>query len=75
MHTTTIRIQSADDVRELVNIISGCGYDVELVSGHSTVDGRSIMGIFSLDFSVPVQVRAYSDNCADFFEKLGKFTV
>lgn len=73
MHTATIRLQSADDVRELVSIISVCGFDVELVSGRSTVDGKSIMGIFSLDFSQPIQLRAYADDCGPFFAKISKF--
>ena len=73
MHTTTIRLQNATDVRELVDLISRCGFDVELCSGRSIVDGKSIMGIFSLDFSQPIQLRAYSEHCENFFAAISKF--
>lgn len=75
MHTTTIRLHSVEDVRQLVDTISVCGFDVELVSGRSTVDGKSIMGIFSLDFSKPIQLRAYSEHCEAFFEAISRFVV
>ena len=51
MRTCKIMLNTVADVKEFVNLVSGCAYEVELVSGRYAVDAKSIMGIFSLDLS------------------------
>lgn len=36
---------------------------------------KSIMGIFSLDLSKPIQLEAHSDDCEAFFEEIKDFIV
>lgn len=75
MNKFLIRLATINDVKEFVNIISLCDFDVDLVSGRYSIDAKSIMGIFSLDLSRPVELVAHVDNCDDLVKKLDRFIV
>ena len=49
MKSIQIRLSTIADVRDFVNIVSATDVDVDLISGRYVIDGKSIMGIFSLD--------------------------
>ena len=68
-----IQLKTIDDVKDFVNIVSKCSYDVDLSSGRYVVDAKSIMGIFSLDLSKPIKVEIYSNDCDDFVREIDKF--
>ncbi|HIT59224.1 MAG TPA: HPr family phosphocarrier protein [Candidatus Faeciplasma pullistercoris] len=75
MNKFLISLATINDVKEFVNIISLCDFDVDLVSGRYSIDAKSIMGIFSLDLSRPVELVAHIDNCDDLIKKLDRFIV
>ncbi len=75
MNKFLIRLATINDVKEFVSIISLCDFDVDLVSGRYSIDAKSIMGIFSLDLSRPVELVAHVDNCDDLVKKLDRFIV
>ena len=75
MKKCLVSLSSIDMVKEFVEIISGCAYEIDLISGRYTIDAKSIMGIFSLDLSKPIELCAYTDNADLLFEKLKKFIV
>ena len=75
MRTANILLRSIADVKEFVNIMNKCEYDVDLVSGRYIVDAKSIMGIFSLDLAKPIVANIYSDNCDSLLEEIKKFEV
>lgn len=75
MNKFLISLATINDVKEFVNIISLCDFDVDLVSGRYSIDAKSIMGIFSLDLSRPVELVAHVDNCDDLVKKLDRFIV
>ncbi len=75
MRTTNILLRSIADVKEFVNIMNKCEYDVDLVSGRYIVDAKSIMGIFSLDLAKPIVANIYSDDCDSLLEEIKKFEV
>ena len=56
MLTVTILLDSVEKVQRFVSKISrySCGFDVEC--GNSGVDGKSLVGLFSLDISRPLQL-------------------
>ena len=56
-----IRLSKMDDVRRFDAITSASPVDVDLAAGRYLVDAKSIMGIFSLDLSKPVNVQIHSD--------------
>ena len=60
MRTCKIMLNTVADVKEFVNLVSGCAYEVELVSGRYAVDAKSIMGIFSLDLSKPIDLAIHA---------------
>ena len=50
-------------------------FEVDLVSGRYTVDAKSIMGIFSLDLSKPIELNAHTDNPGEFEKELSKYLI
>lgn len=56
MITVSIMLDSVEKVQRFVSAISkySCSFDIE--SGHSCVDAKSLVGIFSLDISNPLHL-------------------
>lgn len=76
MKTKNIRLSTIMDVRDFVNAVAAYDGEVDLTSGRYVVDGKSIMGIFSLDLLQPIKLTVYNDDTADaLFDKLAKFIV
>jgi phosphotransferase system HPr-like phosphotransfer protein len=61
MHTIKLSLNSIEKVKHLVNIISKYEGDFDLVSGRYVIDAKSIMGIFSLDLSKPIDLNIHDD--------------
>ncbi|MCL2741037.1 MAG: HPr family phosphocarrier protein [Oscillospiraceae bacterium] len=75
MKTVHISLKSINDVKEFVEITNRYDCDVDLSSGRYIVDGKSIMGIFSLNLTKPIKVDVYSDDDAGLLGDIGKFVV
>jgi phosphotransferase system HPr-like phosphotransfer protein len=76
MKAKNIRLSTIVDVRDFVNAVAAYDGEVDLTSGRYVVDGKSIMGIFSLDLLKPIKLTVHNDNNADeLFEKLERFIV
>ena len=75
MTTATIKITEISDVKEFVNIVTRCPYDVDIISGRYAIDAKSIMGIFSLDLSKELELKVHSDDCGDFLDEISKFII
>ena len=65
MKTVQIRLDSIDKVKSFVNIITKYDTDFDLISGRYVIDAKSIMGIFSLDLSRPIDLAIHSDDNYD----------
>ena len=65
MKTVMISLNSIDKVKSFVNDISRFDYDFDLVSGRYVIDAKSIMGIFSLDLSKPIELNIHAEESAD----------
>ena len=65
MTTVTISLQAINDVKEFVNIVMRFDFDVDLVSGRYAIDAKSIMGIFSLDLSKPIDLNIHAEDGAE----------
>lgn len=46
-----IKLNTINDVKDLVTAVTGFSCDFEIISGRYVIDAKSIMGIFSLDLS------------------------
>lgn len=56
MEKIQVLLNSIDKVREFVNIAGSVDCNFDLKSGRYIIDGKSIMGIFSLDLSQPLEL-------------------
>ena len=65
METVKISLNSIDKVKSFVNTITKYDYDFDLVSGRYVIDAKSIMGIFSLDLSKPINLNIHAEDNMD----------
>ena len=74
--TLNIQLKEINDVYKLVNILVGFDGDVDLESGRYKVDGKSILGIFSLDLRQPIKLTYDKEEGADKLrEQLAPFII
>ena len=69
MQTVTISL-----TQDFVNLVNQFPFDVDMVSGRYTVNAKSMLGIYSLDLSKPLQVLIYSDDCGELKSALKAFS-
>ena len=65
MKTVKICLNSIEKVKSFVNDITKFDVDFDLVSGRYVIDAKSIMGIFSLDLSKPIDLSIHADEELD----------
>ncbi|MDO5476880.1 MAG: HPr family phosphocarrier protein [Eubacteriales bacterium] len=65
MKTVSISLNSIDKVKSFVNDLTKFDDDFDLVSGRYVIDAKSIMGIFSLDLSKPIDLNIHADENLD----------
>ena len=76
MKTVKISLNSIDKVKAFVNDITKFDYDFDLVSGRYVIDAKSIMGIFSLDLSKPINLNIHADeNMAAIMEAIKPYVI
>ena len=65
MKTVQISLNSIDKVKSFVNDFTKFDYVFDLVSGWYVIDAKSIMGIFSLDLSKPIDLNIHVEENID----------
>lgn len=76
MKTVKISLDSIDKVKTFVNDINRFDADFDLVSGRYVIDAKSIMGIFSLDISKPIDLNIHNaENLKDIMDVLKPYLV
>ena len=65
MKTIKICLNSIEKVKSFVNAITRFDVDFDLVSGRYVIDAKSIMGIFSLDLSKPINLNIHANEEMD----------
>ena len=76
MKTVKISLNSIDKVKSFVNEITKFDIDFDLVSGRYVIDAKSIMGIFSLDLSKPINLNVHADeNMAAIMETIKPYII
>ena len=75
MKTVQISLNSIDKVKSFVNDVTRFDSDFDLVSGRYVIDAKSIMGIFSLDLSKPINLNIHADDDAAILEVLKAYIV
>ena len=65
MKTVQISLNSIGKVKSFVNAITQFDFDFDLISGRYVIDAKSIMGIFSLDLSKPIDLNIHAEENMD----------
>ena len=65
MKTVRVCLDSIDKVKGFVNAISRFNTDFDLIYGRYVIDAKSIMGIFSLDLSKPIELAIHTETGLD----------
>lgn len=76
MKTIKVSLDSIDKVKVFVNLVSKFDSDFDLISGRYVIDAKSIMGIFSLDLSKPIELTIHDDAAVEeVMESLGQYII
>ena len=80
MTTVKVSLNSIGKVKSFVNAIAPFDYDFDLISGRYVIDAKSIMGIFSLDLSKPIDLTIHAadgkdDDLSEVMEVLQPYVV
>ena len=63
LRTADISLNSLESMSILVNITNRYPFTIQLRQGRYVVDGKSLLGVCSLERSKPITLEVYSDNC------------
>ncbi len=61
MTQVRVNLNSIEKVKAFVNTIGQFDSEFDLVSGRYVIDAKSIMGIFSLDITKPIDLNIHSE--------------
>ena len=67
-----IQLKSPEDVSTFSQIINKCTFDIDIVSSHTYVDAKSILGLYSLNLNEPITLDAHGedDECNELMNAL-----
>ncbi len=75
MKALRIKLSCANDVKNFEQIVQKYPFDIYLRSDSYLVDAKSVLGLFSLNLSRPLDVEIHSNDCDTLIEELEPFTV
>lgn len=77
MQEYTINLNTIEKVKDFSNATNVLSCDIRLVSGRYAIDGKSILGIFSLDLSknILMQLTGSNEEINKAIDVLGRFMV
>lgn len=70
MRTVDIALHTPDHISALVNITNRYPFTIQLRQGRYVVDGKSILGVCSLEPSKPITLEVYNDHCEALMDEL-----
>ena len=70
MRTVDIALNENSHISALVNITNRYPFTIQLRQGRYVVDGKSILGVCSLERSKPITLEVYSDHCDALMDEL-----
>lgn len=70
-----MQLTSIEDVKEFVELNNECSCEVTVRCGTYVIDGKSLMGLFSLNLSNPIIVEFEEDINGELACKYGKWVV
>lgn len=75
--TVKVNLNSIDAVKNFCNTASKYDFEIDMISGRYTINGKSLLGLFSLDLSkdITVSVNADEEQANKFFEDVKDYVV
>lgn len=70
-----VYLETPEKVNKFVKAMINCSQEAELVSGRYVVDARSLMGIFSLDLSRPINLVFHGEISDKDYDSIKEFIV
>ena len=70
-----IKLDSIKKIRDFVELTTSIPNIVDVIRGRFSVNGKSILGLFSLDLDKELKVIIYGDLSNDFKHKISMFEV
>lgn len=70
-----VKLEKIQDIEHFINISKNYDFDIDFISGKYVVNGKSIMGVLSLDLTKPIEVHIHSDDATDFVYKIKDYCV
>ena len=62
MKQKRILLPTIDDAKMFVAAATQCDFDIDVYYNRVVIDAKSIMGIFSLDLSKPIDLNIHADD-------------
>ena len=75
MTAVQISLNSIEKVKSFVNDITKFDADFDLISVRYVIDAKSIMGIFSLDLSKPIDLNIHTDDASAILEVIKPYLI
>lgn len=60
--TIRINLNKVEDIKKFYNVVITFTSDIDVISGNTVIDGKSLLGLYSLDLSKSVETKIISDN-------------
>lgn len=57
-----IRLKDIDKIKKFLAMVNTFNCDIDVSKGRYIVDGKSLLGILTLDLSFPINVEIHSDD-------------
>ena len=73
MQPLDITLNGTTDVSSFVNLSNRYAFPIALRQGRATIDGKSLLGILSLNLARPITVEVYDPHCQDFLDALAPY--
>ena len=58
----TILLNTDNKIKKYFKIINTFDYDIDIYKGHNAIDGRSSIGMFTLNLSEPIIVQIHTND-------------
>ncbi len=75
MKTVTIKLKEIKDVYDFVAVVTTYPGDIDIVSGRYRVNAKSVMGIFALDLTKPLDLEILGDDPDEAIKALKPFII
>ena len=73
MTTLDIQLKATADVRRFVNLSNRYAFSIGLRQGRASIDAKSLLGILSLDLTLPITVEIFDGHCQEYVDALEEF--